>query len=126
MSPEHLSLLQLVDEPIKSSPQDECCSARSIWISKKSPLFATLLVLSIFSTVFSGIYLGIALANPRYENNIQPDGGILSISVAQELVNLLARLIELTFATVFIAFLGQAISRKAFAAEGGKGITLVR
>lgn len=86
--------------------------------SKTKWLHLALIGLSMFSTVFSGIYLGIALTHTTFRNETL-------ISTAPELVTLFARVIELSFVAVFVAFVGQVISRKALMARNVKGITLV-
>ena len=40
------------------------------------------------------------------------------------LTSVMAKLIELSFVTSFVAFLGQVLSRRAFMKEQGRGVTL--
>jgi hypothetical protein len=79
-------------------------------------------VLAIFSTVFSGIYLVIALKGPRWGKSITSKSS-LTPATANVLVQLFGKLIELSFVTVFVTFLGQVLSRRGFSRHS-KGITL--
>ncbi|KAI9724217.1 MAG: hypothetical protein M1828_003962 [Chrysothrix sp. TS-e1954] len=97
-----------------------CPSQKGIWISRKHHLAITLLLLSIFSTVFSGLYLLLALVAPRYERLILG----MSYSTAQIVLALFAKLIEMSFVTVFVAFIGQVVSRRAFVKKSGHGVSL--
>ena len=106
------------------APQN-CPSRKQIWISRGHYLSVTLLVLSVFSTVFSGLYLGVALRKPRYGHFIS-DHGKITYNTASTLIALFAKLTELSFITVFVAFIGQVISRRSFMKKQGRGITLVR
>lgn len=72
--------------------------------------------------MFSGIFLGIALRAPRYGRSIQSRGS-LTASTANVLTQLFAKLIELSFVTSFITFLGQVLSRRAFS-RVSRGVTL--
>lgn len=82
----------------------------------------SIITLSIFSTVFSGIYLVLAIRAPRY-GHIVGTNAKLSSSTASILTTLFAKLIELSFVTVFVAFVGQALSRRIFMARE-KGVSL--
>lgn len=104
------------------TPHMYCASREQIWKGASNHIYIALLVLSIFSTIFSGIFFGIAIAKPRYER-LTSDKGI-TISNAAELSALFARLIDLSFVTVFMAFIGQVVSRRAFNRSKGYGVTL--
>ncbi|KAK4982912.1 hypothetical protein LTR66_009043, partial [Elasticomyces elasticus] len=90
---------------------------RANWLS------VSIIILSIYSTVFSGIFLVIAFRAPRYGRMIHTKGS-LTASTASLLTALFAKTIELSFVTVFVAFLGQVLSRRAFRREHGNGVTL--
>ena len=81
-----------------------------------------ILVASAFSTVFSGIWLGLATGRPHYGEVITHNSR-LPPSTASLLVALFAKSIELTFVTSFVAFLGQLLSQRAFRKSSG-GITV--
>lgn len=104
-------------------PTVECPTARDFYISRFSFLSITIIILCLFSTVFSGIFLGIALRGPRWGRHITTHGP-LKPADANTLTSIMAKLIELSFVTAFVAFLGQVLSRRAFMKEQGKGITL--
>lgn len=106
------------DFPAASS----CPTSRPIWRSRRHWNTITILCFSVFSTVFSGIYLGIAIARPMWPQ-IRP-GGSLDPQNASVLQIAFAKLIEVTFVTVFCAFLGQIVSRRAFMTQHGRGINL--
>lgn len=70
----------------------------------------------------SAIFLVLALRGPRY--NWIRKGGRMTPYIADLLTALFAKTIELSFATVFVSFLGQVLSRRAFMKDQGRGITL--
>jgi hypothetical protein len=72
--------------------------------------------------VFSAVYLIIAVRAPRYGRSVATNGGITA-STANVLTQLFAKLIELSFVTTFVTFLGQVLSRRAFSKES-RGVTL--
>ncbi|KAK5146118.1 hypothetical protein LTR04_001116, partial [Oleoguttula sp. CCFEE 6159] len=105
------------------SPQVACPTHKHFYQGRTYWLSIVILVLSIYSTVFSGIYLVLALHEPRYGRTIRTNGR-LTASTASLLTALFAKTIELSFVTVFVAFLAQVLSRRAFMKEAGRGITL--
>lgn len=80
----------------------------------------SILALAVYSTVFSGIFLGIAFAKPRWGERIGTTGHI-SFANATLLSALLSKTIELSFVTIFVALLGQILSRRAFAKKPTSG-----
>lgn len=60
----------------------------------------------------SGMYLIVAMVKPHFGNRISVHGG-LTPSTASLLSALFAKTIELSFVTVFVAFLGQVLTRRA-------------
>lgn len=72
--------------------------------------------------MFSGIWLALAIIRPRYGRRISNDSR-LPPSTASLLCAAFSKSIELSFTTVFVAFLGQVLSRRAFAKKS-KGITI--
>ncbi len=101
---------------------DKCPTARDFTQGRLNWLAISLLILAIFSTVFSCIYLVIGLNAPRWGKSIRTDGP-LTPSGANILTQLFAKLIEMSFVAVFVAFLGQVISRRAISRHS-RGITL--
>ncbi|RLM00332.1 hypothetical protein CFD26_108040 [Aspergillus turcosus] len=100
----------------------KCPTHQGIVQKRLSWVPITILVLAIYSTIFSGIYLVLALVKPRYGKKIGEDGG-LAPSTASLLSALFAKTIELSYVTVCVAFLGQVLSRRAIT-KGSRGITI--
>ncbi len=82
----------------------------------------TILVLAVYSTIFSGIWLVVAMRKPRYGRWIT-NTSRLTPATASVLCAALAKTIELSFVTVYVALLGQILSRRAFA-KISKGVTI--
>ncbi|KAF2806202.1 uncharacterized protein BDZ99DRAFT_448913 [Mytilinidion resinicola] len=104
-------------------PQHSCPTNRDFYTSRFTWLSVTILILCLFSTIWSGVFLGIALKGPRYGRTITTHSKLNPYS-AIILTAVMAKLIELSFVTSFVAFLGQVLSRRAFMKEQGRGITL--
>jgi hypothetical protein len=104
--------------------QDGCPSKRDIHSSRKNWLSISILALSIYSTIFSGIYLIIAIMQPRYGRIIMSGaGGSLIPETASTLFALFAKTIELSFVSVFVSFLGQVLSRRSLI-KASRGVTI--
>ena len=86
-------------------------------------LSSTIICLAVFSTIFSALFLILALRGPRYGRMIHTNG-VLTAGTAAFLTSFIAKLIELSFVTVLVAFLGQALARRAFKLEDARGVTL--
>ena len=99
-----------------------CHTARQIETPWKSWLTVTILVLAVYSFVFSGIWLGLAVTQPRYHKHIMTNGP-LTPATASLLCAGFAKTIELSFVTVFVAMLGQLLSKDAIR-KNSKGITI--
>ena len=99
-----------------------CRTRRPFQAGRGSRLAVTILILAVYSTVFSGIWLGIAIKKPRYGHTITT-AGKLSPNTASLLCAAFAKSIELSFVTVFVAFLGQLLSTRAMRKQG-KGVTI--
>ena len=104
---------QMLRGPYAGSGGYNCPTHKDILDPRMSWLTISIITLAIFSTVFSGLYLVIAIWKPRWGQNIGTQGHI-SYSTASLLSALFAKMIELSFVTVFVTFLGQALSRRAF------------
>jgi hypothetical protein len=74
---------------------DACPTQESFYHGRFNWLALSILVLAIFSTAFSGIFLGISIAAPRWGRSIHT-GGSLSPSTANVLVQIFAKMIELS------------------------------
>ena len=106
-------------------PDDANAYRKQIYFPRRHWLYIVLVLLSVYSTIFSGIYLFLALIGPRYGRSVRT-GGRLDSSGASILTQIIAKSIEMSFVTVMVAFLGQILSRKAFKSKTGQplGITL--
>lgn len=107
-------------------PGHECQTRRDFYHSRFTWLNGTILFICLFSTVLSGIFLGLALRAPRYGRYISTSpGATMRPATAILWTSIVAKIIELSFVTGFVAFLGQVLSRRAFSrASGGRGVTL--
>jgi hypothetical protein len=98
------------------------CPNRATVLQKRlSWIPLTIFVLALYATIFSGIYLAIALRKPRW-SNISSDGPMVP-STANLLSAFFAKTIELAYVTVCVAFLGQVLSRRALMTDS-RGISI--
>ena len=79
------------------------------------------MVLSVYSTLLSALWLGVAIARPRFGHRISDSR--LPPATASLLAAAIAKSIELSFVTVFVTFLGQVLSRRALI-KRSRGITI--
>ena len=98
-----------------------CKSRRPVRQRRRRCLPISILVLSIYSTIFSGLWLLIAIKRPQYGNIITP-AGIISGNMASLLFTALAKSIEVSFVAVFGTFLGQCVSARAMKKNKGFAI----
>ncbi|KAI0388953.1 hypothetical protein F5Y17DRAFT_470059 [Xylariaceae sp. FL0594] len=102
----------------------DCFLRRDVHVKRRSWLYVTLICLSIYSTGLSGLWLVVSIVQPRYGRSISTGvGWQLTPSSATLLATLAARTIELSFVTVFVAVLGQVLTRRAFN-RNSKGMSL--
>lgn len=99
-----------------------CKSKEELHHGKGNWLAVSVLVLSVYSTILSGLWLGVAIASPRYGHGIAHKGR-MSPSTATLVAAAIAKSIELSFVTVFVTFIGQVLSRRALV-KRSKGITI--
>ena len=107
---------------LESNSTVYCNADRKMKTSRSSWLYIAIMILASYSTLFSGIWLYLACARPRYGHRITT-GGQLSFSTASTLFAAFAKTIELSYVAVFVAFLGQVLSRRALVLKS-KGITI--
>ena len=109
----------------KASPPPEadfeCRMKRRPESGRGSCLAVSVLILSVYSTVFSGIWLLVAIIKPRYGHEVSTTRG-LPITTASPLYAAFAKSIELSFVAVFVVFIGQALSKRA--RFKSKGVTI--
>lgn len=104
-----------------SHPPGNCPTRSAILQRRLSWVPATVLVLSLYATLFSGLYLAVAIWKPRW--NILNHSDRVGSSTAQLLCAFIAKTIELSYVTICVAFLGQVLSRRALV-RGSRGISL--
>ncbi|KAL4783584.1 hypothetical protein BJX76DRAFT_250838 [Aspergillus varians] len=100
----------------------KCPTKKTIIHGRLSWVPATILVLAVYSTLMSGLYLVVAFVKPRYGRFIGVDGK-LAASTASLLSTLFAKTIELAYVTVCVALLGQVLTRRALT-KGSRGISI--
>jgi len=104
-------------------PPVQCPAHKPFYEGAGNWFAITIIILAVYSTVFSGIYFVIALKAPRYGKFIRANGGSLTPASASLVAAIFAKTIELSFVTAFVTFLGQVLSRRAFMKQS-KGVTL--
>ena len=104
-----------------SSGELRCEAKRPIEASRKTWISTIILILSIYSTALSAIFLYLAARGPRYKN-ISPHG-TFSFSTASLLCAAIAKSIEIASVTVFVAALGQRLTHIA-RQKSSKGISI--
>lgn len=100
-----------------------CNAAKAVYKSRHDFLPIGLLVCSIYSTVMSALWLGLSVKRQRWVRFYTTDEGIASPR-ADLVFALIAKSIEITFVTVFIAYLGQYLSHRAHLPKSSRGVSL--
>ena len=113
-------------EPLRQSPDHadaefECRMRKRPEHDRGSWLAVSILALSIYSTIFSAAWLLIPIIGVRYGKTVSTTRG-MPISHLSTLYAAVAKSIELSFVTVFVAFVGQSLSKRARFQP--KGITI--
>ncbi len=98
-----------------------CKAVKPLANGRSNWLAITILILSIYSTVFSCIWFAIAITKPWYGHTITTAGG-MTPQTASVLCTAFAKSIELSFVTVFVTLLGQILSHRALGER--KSITI--
>lgn len=109
---------------VEASPPSYCASKGDIHTRRTSWLSVTIFALSVYSTVLSGLWFVVAIIQPRWGRGISSRHG-LQPSTATTIAALVAKSIEMSFVTVFVACLGQVLTRRALfrGAPARKGST---
>jgi hypothetical protein len=105
------------------APEHHCQSSTNIKGKRFTWLSITIFILAIYSTAMSLVFFALAAKGQRYGEKIRT-GGSLTISGATVLTTFFAKTIELSFVTVIVALLGQALARRAYDKDAVGGITL--
>lgn len=77
-----------------------------------------LIILALYSTIMSAIWLLVAIIQPRWGNTISTNGPI-PLATANLLTAIFAKTIEMSFVTLAMAFVGQVLTRRAIASHEG-------
>ncbi|KAG5979286.1 hypothetical protein E4U55_005339 [Claviceps digitariae] len=104
-------------------PPSYCSSRHDVRRKWATWVPMTVFILSIYSTVMSGMWLTVSIVQPRWGHRISSHGQ-LQPSTATLVTALLAKTIELSFVTVFISLLGQVLTRRSFMKRAFGGMTL--
>ncbi|KAL5119029.1 hypothetical protein ACEQ8H_003158 [Pleosporales sp. CAS-2024a] len=104
-------------------PTHECPTAKDFYRSGFTWFYTTVVIICLFSCVFSAIFVGLAIREPFWGRHITSHGPLTPAN-ANLLTQIFAKLIELSFVTSFVSFLGQVLSRRAFMKGHGRGVTL--
>lgn len=91
-------------------------------MNRRSWIYGQLLFFSVLSTLLSGIWLAVSIAQPRYGKFVST-GGNMAPATASLLAAIFAKVTELTFVTVFVGALGQVLTRRAFT-DNSMGMTI--
>lgn len=110
-------------KPPKTDPDFHCSAAKDIHKPCSHWLPILLLIVSIYSTVLSGIWFALAVKKQAWGNHIKTHGN-WSPSTVSFLFALIAKSIEVSFAAIFMAVLGQWLSRKALSPGSPGGISI--
>ncbi|KAL8727732.1 MAG: hypothetical protein Q9166_005845 [cf. Caloplaca sp. 2 TL-2023] len=99
-----------------------CTTKQKLHHGKGNWLAISIMALSVYSTLLSGLWLGTAIAKPRFGHGITNTGRFPPATASLVSAGI-AKSIELSFVTVFVTFLGQVLSRRALVKKS-KGITI--
>jgi hypothetical protein len=110
---------------IPGQPPLDCHSRRDVHIRRRSWLYIILVILSVYSTLLSGLWFVVSILQPRYGKGISSstDSHAVAPSTASLVTALFSKTTELSFVTVFVAFVGQVLTRRAFVKQA-RGMTL--
>ncbi|OTB01421.1 hypothetical protein M426DRAFT_25589 [Hypoxylon sp. CI-4A] len=105
-------------------PPLDCHARQDVYVKRRSWTYIVLAALSVYSTLLSGLWFVVSIVQPRYGKGVSSNENIrISPSTATLICTLIAKTIELSFVTVFVAFIGQVLTRRAFVKKAG-GVTL--
>lgn len=91
---------------------------KHVRIQRLSWVSIWLLIMSLYSTIMSGVWFFVAVIQPRWGSTISTNGPI-PLNTANLLTAIFAKTIELSFATLAVAFVGQVLTRRAIATHEG-------
>lgn len=91
---------------------------KHVRIQRLSWMSVWLIIMAVYSTIMSGIWLAVAIIEPRWGSTVSTNGPI-SLSTASLLTAIFAKTIEMSFVTLVMAFVGQVLTRRAIATHEG-------
>ncbi|KAJ4412042.1 hypothetical protein N0V82_008886 [Gnomoniopsis sp. IMI 355080] len=91
---------------------------KHVRIRRRSWMSVWLIIMSVYSTIMSGIWLFVAIVEPRWGSTVSTNGPV-SLSTASLLIAIFAKTIEMSFVTLVMAFVGQVLMRRAIATHEG-------
>lgn len=100
----------------ENGPVNHITCNRNCWVS------IGIVIAAFYATAMSGFWFSVAIWRPNWGRLISTQSGI-TLANASVTCTLLAKSIEVSFVAVFVAFLGQRLSRKA-SFDRSKGISL--
>lgn len=106
-------------------PSEECRAIRDFSTPRFTWVNGNILFICSLSTALSAAFAVLALKSQRYGDHVG-DGpkAKMSISTAIIWTSIVAKTIELSTVTGFVAFLGQVLSRRALMDSNSQGVTL--
>lgn len=110
--------------PASSSHSRMCNGARNFRRSMWSWPGAGIILMSVVATPLSGVFFFLGATGPSYKNI--GTNGTLTASNLAFITAVIAKLIESLTAVLVAAIVGQALSRKAYALHGDRGINLAQ
>jgi hypothetical protein len=106
-------------------PGKDCPTRRDFLTSRFTWLNGAIVLICSVSTALSALFIVLASKGQRYGDYIgNSPKASLSISAAILWTSVVAKTIEISFVTGFVAFLGQVLTRKAFDTSSDRGVTL--
>ncbi|KAI9666959.1 MAG: hypothetical protein M1831_001464 [Alyxoria varia] len=106
------------------SDDDKPPSESQIYDSRSSKVYLGLIILSFFSTSISLVFFIIAAKKHQYKSYVADSGGHITPSNIATVYALFAKLIEMSFVAIFVAFVGQVVSRRSFVRAKSGGMTM--
>ena len=111
----------LLEDPQKSkvhyskTPVFQCISHNKERHYRTLPYYLVIpfILSGIYSTVGSGVWLAVAIHKPHWGTLVYPGGGLITYETAGTLTTALAKTIEMSFVSFYLATVGQYLTRRA-------------
>lgn len=102
-----------LESPGTPSVQNHRCGRREPYRSLEWIAVISLFFVGLYSTLLSGVWLAIAIANPIWDDIIHFNSSKITPVNASTVTTALAKTIEMSFITLFLAVIGQYLTCKA-------------